>query len=43
MELLESKSRLKFLCSTYGKMFGNKFVRLSFLLGRAFGHTPGIT
>ena len=31
-----------FVCSTYSKIFRNKFLRLCFLgLGHAFGHTPG--
>ena len=31
------------LCLTYDKMFGNKFLKLCFQPGQAFGHSPGTT
>ena len=30
-----------FLCSAYNNIFGNKFLRLYFLLGHPFSHIPG--
>ena len=32
-----------FLCLTYGKMFGNKFLKLCLFPDHAFGHTPTTT
>ena len=39
--LLGKNLDFSFLCSTYDKILGNKFLNLCFLLDHALGHTPG--